>query len=649
MSLETLFLTCSAEPLLTAAAGESRPKISILGYSGGEMSPGGWGSVVVDLAGVTAADKIPLLADHDSSVAGVIGEGRPQIRGGALTVEGELVPGGAKADRLIQLGRAGQKLQASIGLSPTKIEHLGQGDIVEANGRRFKAGPVGLRIIRAGVLKEVSVLALGADGSTSTSIKARNGVQMSEIDVNGNPLEVNAGQAVLHAVAPVTAAPQPLAGQVTPPIQAIDPVAGERSRVADIVKACAKFPEIQAKAIAEGWPVDKAKAHALEHLLASRPEVPNAFHFVDRANDAQHLACGLMLRAGQSKAAEKAYGANICQQADHLRSASLVDYCRASLVAQGLDVPSARQDMIRAAFSSLSLPQALGDSMHKSLVQAYNDSPATWRSFCAIRPVTNFKDHKDLRPSFTGELQQVGAAGQVQHVGMDETGYTYSVDTYAAQFKVTRRDIINDDLSFIQQMPNLMASAASRKIADLVYSVLLANAGNFFHAANNGNYITGTDTVLSIAGLTRAVNSMRSQTDDENNNLDISPKTLLVPTALEVTGRALLTSAYLQQQDSATPVPTGNPHLGALTLAVEPRLDNVAKFAAASATAWYLFASPANLPMTVAFLDGKEAPSVEYFGLDHDINTLGMAWRVVHDFGAAMADPRAALKSKGAV
>ena len=36
------------------------------------------------------------------------------------------------------------------------------------------------------------------------------------------------------------------------------------------------------------------------------------------------------------------------------------------------------------------------------------------------------------------------------------------------------------------------------------------------------------------------------------------------------------------------------------------------------------------------------------FGLDHDVNTLGYSFRVYHDYGCALADHRAAIRSNGA-
>jgi len=85
-----------------------------------------------------------------------------------------------------------------------------------------------------------------------------------------------------------------------------------------------------------------------------------------------------------------------------------------------------------------------------------------------------------------------------------------------------------------------------------------------------------------------------------------------------------------------------------VSLEVEPGLNNDTKYgAAASSKHWCLFSAPSNAALVVAFLQGKQSPTVEYFGLDHDVTRLAASWRVFHDFGAALVDPRAAVRSKG--
>jgi hypothetical protein len=61
-----------------------------------------------------------------------------------------------------------------------------------------------------------------------------------------------------------------------------------------------------------------------------------------------------------------------------------------------------------------------------------------------------------------------------------------------------------------------------------------------------------------------------------------------------------------------------------------------------------LFASPNDAALIVAFLQGKQTPTVEFFGLDADPNRLSATWRVFFDYGAALGDFRAAYRAKGA-
>jgi len=144
-----------------------------------------------------------------------------------------------------------------------------------------------------------------------------------------------------------------------------------------------------------------------------------------------------------------------------------------------------------------------------------------------------------------------------------------------------------------------------------------------------------------------AIALMRTQRDAEGNDLDLKPATLLVGPELEPTARALLESEFIQRPED---VPTGNSLRRAVNLEVEPRLNNATKYGtAAGARHWYLFAAPSHAPMVVAFLNGLQTPTVEFFGLEQTIERLAVTWRVYHDFGAALVDPRAAVRSKGEV
>ena len=51
-----------------------------------------------------------------------------------------------------------------------------------------------------------------------------------------------------------------------------------------------------------------------------------------------------------------------------------------------------------------------------------------------------------------------------------------------------------------------------------------------------------------------------------------------------------------------------------------------------------------DLPMIVGFLNGKQTPTVEQFGLGADPNYLAVSFRCFHDFGCALGDYRAFRK-----
>ena len=61
-----------------------------------------------------------------------------------------------------------------------------------------------------------------------------------------------------------------------------------------------------------------------------------------------------------------------------------------------------------------------------------------------------------------------------------------------------------------------------------------------------------------------------------------------------------------------------------------------------------MFARPLDVAFVAGFLDGRQSPVVEFFGLDSDVNTLGMSWRCYIDAGFAAGDFRSAVKNDGA-
>ncbi|RMD85729.1 MAG: hypothetical protein D6815_01235, partial [Candidatus Dadabacteria bacterium] len=158
---------------LQAGSPQGKPqRVRILAYSGGTMRVSGWGAVAIDLAGLETPARLPILVDHDATTGGVAGSGEPQSNGRELTIAGSLAstPAGEKVASLL---RDGVPLQASVGVEPTTTQRLRAGEKISVNGREIEAGNEGLTLVKAGRLREVSVLPVGADANTQVSLAAR--------------------------------------------------------------------------------------------------------------------------------------------------------------------------------------------------------------------------------------------------------------------------------------------------------------------------------------------------------------------------------------------------------------------------------------------------------------------------------------------
>ncbi|MBI1338074.1 MAG: hypothetical protein GC164_14095 [Phycisphaera sp.] len=604
---------------LTASVNVNKlPGVNIVAYTGGLMTVPQWGLIVIDLAGLELG-QVPILADHESRLAGIVGHGDAQVRDHRLIVAGSISATGEAAQEIVAAARNGFPWQASVGVQVMEAEPVRAGQVIEVNGRRITAptsggpGSEGLMLVKRGRLREVSITSLGCDGDTVVSIAAsqRKGQHMDVETV-----------------------------QVQDQVQATD--AAETQRVAAIAEICGqRYPQIQARAVAEGWDSTRTE---LEVLRASRPKISSVWRSAPTSPAGNVLEAALLTHMGRVGLGERVLGPVAMEQAHRMGVTSMIDLCRAALQMDGRDVPTGRMELVKAALSTMSLPTALGNVANKVLLDNYNETPASWRAFCAVRSAGDFKTNNAIRPTFTGSLEQVAPGGELKHGGISEAVTTFQIDTFGKMLSIDRRDIVNDDLGVFEDAAASFGRMAMRKVSDLVYRVLLANGGNFFSAAH-GNLLDGVDSALTLDALSQAIALMRTQRDDEGNDLDLRPATLLVTPELEPTARMLIESEYVQRAED---VPTGNSLRRAVNLEVEPRLSNTTKFGASASTKhWYLFTQPSAVPMIVAFLNGKQTPTVEFFGLDQDVNKLAVAWRVYHDFGSALCDPRAAVRSAG--
>lgn len=251
--------------------GQHKPKVTGHAYGGGKMSLPGWKHpVVVDLAGMTLPDEIPLLTNHQNKTDARVGLISATVKNGALEIEGKIVSGSKDALDIVEQSKAGADWQLSIGADVKECE-LVKGSR-EINGQ-MHTGP--LYHIKKAILREVSVVAVGADITTRMKVAAcfnltppnNNGENMENENQNPKTTEITAAASVAApalSAAPVAApaAPAaPVAATAAPPAPAPAPAKKEPEKAPEAEKS--KPPKAPAAEAACGDDEKKARAAAV--------------------------------------------------------------------------------------------------------------------------------------------------------------------------------------------------------------------------------------------------------------------------------------------------------------------------------------------------------------------------------------------------
>ncbi len=654
----TLALTAEAVIEVIAAEGEedsaTLPRFRMVAYTGTPMRIAGWRfPVVIDLAGLAIPSQSrPIRFSHDAS-AGVGHTDAIRVDDGQLVATGVISRDTATAREVVVSSKNGFPWQASVGASIDEFEFVKDRQTAIVNGREF-AGP--LNVVRKSTLSEISFVDLGADGQTSATVAAA-------ADKTNSQSEEETSMSTQQNTDGVGAAHQDdehdrLDSKQQTPITAADPVkemraavASETERINQIRQLCAgRHPDIEAKAIREGW--DKTRCE-LEVLRAKRPAAP-AIHVPDKTVNARVLeaACLLTGRVDKVEAmvddqsldvATTRFRGGIGLQELLLEAAWANGYTGRNFRDSRAVLRYAFNPTLEAGFSTVDIGGILSNVANKFLLDGFFSVERTWRNITAVRNVSDFKTVTSYRLVGKDQYEQVAPGGELKHGTLGEEKYENKADTYGLLLSIDRRDIINDDLNAITTVPRKLGRGSGLKINDVFWSTFLANS-TFFKAANN-NYITGASTALSIDGLTEGEVAFMDQVDGDGKPIGVMPAILLVPTALSATGSQLFKSMELRDTTASTKYPVSNPHQGKFRVEVSRYLSN-AQYTGNSPKAWYLLAEATDLPVIeVAFLNGQESPTIET--AEADFNTLGVQMRGYHDFGVALQDPRGGVKAKG--
>lgn len=586
--------------------------MTINAYNGGLINVG-WGLPVgIELSGLTWRDDsaIPILCLHDShDIDAICGQAKKvKCEGSSIMVEADFMPVSETAKKVHELAKAGFKFQASVGVTPSDVLYVDAETAYNLNGVEVKGD---CYIVRAGVLNEVSIVPIGADGTTATKISAAN----------------QTGKEPLMATEPK----KPEAAEPTATVEAAQNA--ERDRVASVINACKGHDDIMAKAVKEGWTAEKAELECLRAekanaVQAARPGAPAIIDLKAAApKDAKTITAAACMGAAMSDkvVAEQFKGVDL-DAAHDLGVNRLSDIFAAFGITYRPGDNASMTKAIKAAFSTVDIPNVLSNVAHKFVLAGFGAVGEDWRKVSRAVPVTDFKAVKGVRLVMGGVLKPLSKGGELQHVSLSDESRDLAAATKGSIVGITREDLINDDLGVLSMIPERFGQMAGRTINKDVFGAI---------SRTGGDYGASTSGALSVANLATAYQLALGITDSNGDYLGAMPNVILASPSNYLTALNI----YQSEQITGTSSEKGKNNV------MRGLLAPITSQFLGSGTAYWLFNSAFPL-VDVAFLNGRTTPVVET--AEADFNQLGIQMRCYFDYGAAAGELKAAVYSTGA-
>lgn len=593
--------------------GDKPVRCTGVAYSGGSFRQ--WWSALpcyVDLSGMRMAEQVCLMLDHSYDPECRLGVIEAKNDGKTLTIDGEFDTGNMLAQSII---RAGRKFnwQLSIGAENVKVERVDEGTVETINGNTVN-GPA--LVIRESVLREVSIVAIGADAKTSMEIKAS--LMAPEPDE-----PATADEHVVQAVAQAEPAVE---------IENSEPTT-ENNEDIDMEELNTKL-----NAITDGLTKLSERIEATEKRIdtqASRPTPEIRVRNTDDIPTADVLQAAVEQAMGVEVADTKAADIADKKYRGQMGLKQLYTECAHAGGWNGYlnngnlgEAVSA----IKASFSTVNLPGILSNAINKRIKAGWDYAEDSWRKIADITSVSDYKQFSTYVLNSKGDYEEVANGGTIPTGELAETGYNNQLKRYGLMFSIDEMDIINDDMNAINQRAFQFGRKASLKLNKVFWTLFQADT-DFFKVANNN--IVSSAGALSADSLAKLVKAFRKQTDINGDILGYEPRILLVPAALEVEAQKLYFDAEIRDTTASKQYLTGNPWRN--------KFIPVASAYLTSDDDYYLLADPTiAATMQVAFLNGQQAPVVESNPTNFD--TFGISYRGKFSFGVAFMDTKAGIK-----
>lgn len=284
-------------------------------------------------------------------------------------------------------------------------------------------------------------------------------------------------------------------------------------------------------------------------------------------------------------------------------------------------------------------PSLMSNVANKRLRMGYEENPGTYRRWARRAPnLPDFKSVQVTQFSAMPDLLQTNEHGEFKYGSVSDGAVSYNLVTYGRILPFTRQAMINDDLRAFDRILTGFGASAARLENRTVYAQITSNPTMvdgvaLFHASHGNLAGAGAIDVTTLGAGRKA---MRKQKGLQNEELNLAPSYLLVPTDLEQVAYQYTSANYVP----ATPGNINEFRAGGRT-ALEPIIEPILD--AASASQWYLAAANSQVDtVEYAYLDGAEGVVTD---MEVGFEVDGVAIKARLDFVAKVIDYRGLFRN----
>jgi len=305
----------------------------------------------------------------------------------------------------------------------------------------------------------------------------------------------------------------------------------------------------------------------------------------------------------------------------------------------------AAQDITSSTFSYV-----LGNTMSRRLVKDYKEANFHEDLLISIKKsVKDFRQQEALLIGGFGDLDTVDpeSGDYVEISAVTDEESTYSVGQKGNILTITRKTIINDDLSVIMRLVSRLGRAARRTLAQYVWNFFLNNSncsdGTAWFTSGHGNLGAAAMSFANVLVAFKALAKMTEKDSGKRIGLLDDPSmkpTLIYPVDVMETGEQIVNDEHYYTANDLT-TKTRNPMKGKINGAQVSMLTDT--------NDWGLLMPAQAMDMVeMGFLNGREEPEMFVADTPQSEQVFvadKVRYKIRHEYAGTVVDYRTGYKA----